>query len=149
MGPHRPGRDRSRGCCRAAASSVSSSEERAGDYHAVHFARAFTDSADARLAIPSLDWKFFADAVAAVNLHGAIDDSAQHFARVEFRDRGLGAEILAAIGLPCTLPREPAGGAQFNFRIGEHPLNSLSFREQLAERAALFGVIDGHAKRGD
>src|SRR5258705_1702935 len=115
----------------------------------MYFARAFADSADARLAIPSLDRKFFAHAVAAVNLHGAIDDSAQHFARVELRDRGLGAEILAAIGLPRALPGEPSGGAQLDFRIREHPLNSLSFREQLAEGAALLTVIDGHLDRGD
>src|SRR5712675_2428538 len=115
----------------------------------MYFARAFPDSADARLAIPSLDRKFFADAVAAVNLNSAIDDSAQHFARVEFRDRGLGAEILAAIGLPRTLPGEPSGGAQLDFRIREHPLNSLSFREQLAEGAALLTVIDCHLECGD
>src|SRR6266436_1479252 len=115
----------------------------------MHFAWAFADSADARLAIPSFDWELFADAVAAVNLHRAIDDSAQHFARVELRDRRLGAEILAAIGFPCALPREPSGGAEFNFRIGEHPLNSLSFRKQLAESAALLTVIDGHLERGD
>src|SRR4030081_2050501 len=115
----------------------------------MHFAGAFADSADARFAIPSLDGKFFADAVAAVNLHGAIDDAAKHFARVELCDRGLGAEVFAAVGLPCTLPSEPSGGAQLNFRIREHPLNCLSFREQLAEGAALLGVIDGHPERGD
>src|SRR5579862_7338086 len=113
------------------------------------FAGAFADSADAGLAVPSFDREFFADAVAAVNLHGAIDYAAEDFARIELCDRRLGAEVLAAIGFPRALPREPSRGAEFDFRVGEHPLDGLSLREQLAEGAALFGVIDCHAKRGD
>src|ERR1700735_2025120 len=80
-----------------------SSQKRARDHHPMHLAGAFADSTDSRLAIPSLDRKFLADAVAAVNLPGAIDYPAEHFARVELRDRRLGAEVLAAVGLPRAL----------------------------------------------
>src|ERR1700735_411034 len=113
----------------------------------MHFAGAFADSADSRLAVPALDWKFLADAVAAVNLHGAIDNAAEYLARIELRDRRLRAEILPAVGLPRPFPRQPSRRAQLDLRIREHPLDSLSLREQLAERAALLGVIDRHPER--
>src|SRR5271155_584596 len=115
----------------------------------MHFAGAFADSADSRLAMPALDWKFLADAVAAVDLHGAIDHAAEHLARIELRDRRLGAEVLAAVGLPRALPRQPSRRAQLDLRIREHPLDSLALREQLAEGAALLGVIDRHPERRD
>src|SRR5208282_5809780 len=113
----------------------------------MHFAGAFADSTDSRLAIPALDWKFLADAVAAVDLHGAIDHAAEDLARIQLRDRRLGAEILAAVGLPRPFPRQPSRGAQLDLRIREHPLDSLPLRQQLAERTALLGVIDRHPER--
>src|SRR5258708_36732328 len=113
----------------------------------MHFARPFADSTDARLAIPSLDRKFFAYAIAAVNLPREIDHPAQYFARVEFRNRCLRAEILAAIRLPRALPREPSRRAQLDFRIREHPLDSLSLRKQLAKGAPLLRMIDRHLER--
>src|SRR5208283_790999 len=125
----------------------SSSQKRAGDHHSMHFARAFADPADSRLAVPALDGELLADAVAAVNLHGAIDHAAEHFARIELCDRRLGAEILAAIGLPRSFPRQPPRRAQLDLRIREHPLYRLPFGEQFAEGAALLGMIDRHPER--
>src|SRR5216683_232682 len=110
----------------------------------MHFRGPFANSPDARLAIPSLNREFLADAVTAVNLHRAVDYAAQHFAGIQLGDRRLGAEILAAIGLPRALPREPSRRTQLNFRIGEHPLDRLALREQFAESAALLGMIDRH-----
>src|ERR1700679_1231333 len=114
----------------------------------MHFAGAFADSADARLAVPSLDRKLLADAVAAMNLHGAIDHAAKHFARIELCDRRLDAAVLAAVSLPRAFPCQPSRRAQLDFRIREHPLDSLPLRQQLAESAALLGMIDRHPERG-
>src|SRR5690349_7190631 len=99
----------------------------------MHLAGTFADSADARLAIPSLDRKFLADAVTAMNLHRAIDHAAEHLTRIELCDRRLGAKVLTAVGLPRALPRQPSRGAQLDLRIREHPLYRLPLREQLAE----------------
>src|SRR4029077_14282929 len=84
-----------------------------------------------------------------MNLHGAIDYAAEHLARIELRDRRLGAKILAAVGLPRALPRQPSRRTQLDLRIREHPLDSLPLRKQLAESAALLGVIDRHPERRD
>src|SRR5580700_1795221 len=99
----------------------------------MHFAGTFADSADSRLAVPSLDRKLLADAVPAMNLHRTIDHAAEHLARIELRDRRLGAKVLAAVGLPRAFPRQPPRRAQLDLRIREHPLYRLPLREQLAE----------------
>src|ERR1700722_1367011 len=102
-----------------------SSQKRSRDHHPMPLAGTFANSSDARLAIPSLDREFLADAVAAVNLHCAIDHAPEHFARVELRDRRLGAEILAAVRLPRAFPSQPSRRAQLDLRIREHPLYRL------------------------
>ena len=84
-----------------------------------------------------------------MNLHGTIDHAAEHLARIELRDRRLGAKVFATVGLPRAFPRQPPRRAQLDLRIREHPLYSLPLREQLAESAALLGMIDRHPERRD
>src|SRR4029450_11061770 len=93
-----------------------SAEERARDDHAVHLGRPLADAAHARLAIPALEREFLRDAVGAVDLHGGVDDATQHFARVELGHRRLDARVLAAVGLPGTVPDDVA--ARANLGLG-------------------------------
>src|SRR5208282_471294 len=126
-----------------------SAKEIASDNHPMHLRWSLTDAADARLAVPSLERQFLADAVTAVNLHGAIDHAAEHFARIQLRNRCLGAEVLATISLPRAVPREPSRGAQLDLGICKHPLNRLAAREQFPEGAAPLRVFDRHPERRD
>src|SRR2546430_13125845 len=43
------------------------------------------DATDARLTVPSLERKLLAHPIAAMNLHRAIDDATEHFARIQLR----------------------------------------------------------------
>src|SRR4029453_19395745 len=62
----------------------------------LHFARAFTDAAYQHIAIPAFEREVFRHAVAAVDLHAAIDHAARTFRGDELGHCGLLAEILAA-----------------------------------------------------
>src|SRR5581483_1652016 len=124
-----------------------SAQQRARDNHPVHFGRAFADSANPRLTVPSLERQFLAHAIAAVDLHGAIDNAAEHLARIELGDRRLGAEILAAVRLPCAVPCKPSRGPELYLRIRQHPLDRLAAGQELAEGAAPLCVLDGHPER--
>src|SRR5215813_6047029 len=86
-------------------------EDGAGNDHAVDFRGALADPPYARLAIPALERELLAHPVAAVDLHGGVNDAAEHLARIELGDGGLDARVLAAVGLPCALPDGPARGA--------------------------------------
>ena len=59
-------------------------EEIAGDDGALDFAGAFVDGDDAGVAVHALDFRFAGVAQAAVDLHGFVDDTIDHFAGVEF-----------------------------------------------------------------
>src|SRR5262245_39022185 len=126
-----------------------SAEERARDDHAVNLGRPLADAAHARLAVPALERKFLRDAVGAVDLHGGVDDAAQHLARVELGHRRLDPRVLAPVGLPGAVPDDVAARADLDLGVGEHPLDGLALAERRAERGALLGVGDRHAVRGD
>src|SRR4029453_4706539 len=124
-----------------------SAEERAGDDHEVDLRRPLADSAHARLAVPALERELLRHAVGAVNLHGGVDDAPQHLARVELGHRRLDARVLAAVGLPGTVPDDVAARANLDLGVGEHPLDGLALAERRTERGALLGVRDRHAMR--
>src|SRR5271155_4756565 len=115
----------------------------------MHLRWSFADTADACLAVPSLERQFLADAVTAVNLHGAIDHAAEHLAGIQLRNRCLGAEVLAAVGLPRAVPGQPSRGPQLDLRIRKHPLDRLAARKQFPERAAALRVFNRHPERRD
>src|SRR5262245_29353121 len=107
-------------------SKGNSPEEGSGDDHAVHLRGTLADPPHARLAVPPLEGELLGDAIPAVDLDGLVDDAAQDLARVELGDRGLDARVLPAVGLPRALPDQPAGGAQLDLGVGEHPLDGLA-----------------------
>src|SRR5499425_1995293 len=123
-------------------------EDRASDDHAVDFRGALADPAYSRLAIPALERELLAHPVAAVDLHGGVNDAAEHLARIELGDGGLDARILAAVGLPRALPDEPARGADLHHGIRQHPLDGLALREGRPEGGALLGVRHRHPVGG-
>src|SRR5262249_62085098 len=86
-------------------------EDGASDDHAVNLRGPLADAAHARLPVPALQRKLLAHPVAPVDLHGGVDDAAEHLARVELGDGGLDARVLTAVGLPRAFPDEPARGA--------------------------------------
>src|SRR6266851_3274530 len=124
-----------------------SAQQVARDHHPMHFRGAFADPADARLAVPSLERKLLAHAIAAVDLHRAVDHAPQRLARIQFRDRRFHPRVLAAVGLPRAVPGKPSGRAQLDLGVREHPLDRLAARQQLAEGLALLGMSDRHPKR--
>src|SRR5262245_17659434 len=101
------------------------------------FGRPFADATHAGLAIPALERKLLRPAVAAVDLHGRVDDASEHLARIELRDRRFHARVLAPVRFPGAVPDEIAARADLDFRVGEHPLDRLALRELLAEGLAL------------
>src|SRR5262245_32649075 len=133
----------------SAMKSPRSAEQRARDDHAVNLGRPLADTAHARLAVPALEGEFLRHAVGAVDLHGGVDDAAQHLARVELGHRRLDPRVLAAIGLPGAVPDDVAAGADLHLGVRQHPLDGLALAERRAERGALLGVHDRHAMRGD
>ena len=114
----------------------------------MHLRRALADAPHPGLAVPALQRKLLRHAVAAVDLHGRVDDAPEHLARVELGDRGLDTGVLAAVGLPGALPDEPAAGADLDLGVGQHPLNGLALAERDPERRALLGMRDRHAMGG-
>src|SRR5215471_10924546 len=116
---------------------------------ALHFARAFADAADAHLAVPALEREVLGHAVAAMNLHGAVDDAAAGSAGDELRHRRFAAEGLAALGLVRGLEREPQAGFDVDLVADDHPLDRLARGERRAEGAAELRVLDRHLLRLD
>src|SRR5215470_93795 len=108
-------------------------EDRASDDHAVHLRRPLADATHARLPVPALQGELLAHPVAPVDLHGGVDDAAEHLARVELGDGGLDARVLTAVGLPRAFPNEPARGADLHHGVREHPLDGLALRERRPE----------------
>src|SRR5881392_4328754 len=98
----------------------------------MHLGGTLADPTHARLAIPALQRELLGHPVAAVDLDGAVDDAAEHLARVDLGDRRLHARVLATVGLPRALPDEPARRPQLHLGVGEHPLDRLA----LAQRGA-------------
>src|SRR5262249_34063127 len=123
-------------------------EDGAGDDHAVDLRGSLPDPAHARLAVPALQRELLAHAVASVDLHGGVDDVADHLARVELGDGGFDARVLASAGLPRALPDEPARGADLDHGVREHPLDGLALREGRTEGGALLGVLHRHLVGG-
>src|SRR5215467_14240374 len=123
-------------------------EDRASDDHAVHLRRPLADATHARLPVPALQGELLAHPVAPVDLHGGVDDAAEHLARVELGDGGLDARVLTAVGLPRAFPNEPARGADLHHGVREHPLDGLALRERRPEGGALLRVLHRHPVGG-
>src|SRR5208337_2862044 len=128
-------------------------EQVAGDDGALDFAGTFVDGDDAGVAVHALDFGFAGVALAAVDLHGFVDDAIDHFAGVEFGaggggrrgskgSRGSGGK---AVLLEGGVVEEGAGGFDFGVHVGEHELDGLEFGDGFVEG----GLGEAYGLRGD
>ena len=146
-------------------------EQVAGDDRALDLAGAFVDGDDAGIAVHALDFGFAGVALAAVDLHGFVDDAIDHFAREKFGAGGGGAHPQAGIEAPmCNtgpwgtrgrtqilqeggVVEEAAGGFNFCVHVGEHPLDGLEFADGFAKGFAgtseFGGFVEGSLGEAD
>ena len=114
-----------------------------GDDELLDLAGAFVEAQQADVAVEALDCVFGHVAGAAVDLHGAVGDLADHFGAEQLAGRGFEGDVFAGVALARGFEHHAARGVGLGAGIGEHRLDELLLGEGFAELPALHGVGEG------
>ncbi len=80
-----------------------------------------------------------------MDLHRAVGDAADHFAREVFGAGGFHGDVFAGVAFLRGVEDHAAGGVHFGLRVREHRLDQLELGDLLAELFALHRVFRGVA----
>src|SRR5579875_1926087 len=117
-------------------------EDFAGDDHALDLAGPLAYRAELDVAVELFCRIVLDESVATVELDSFITDAHGNFAGVEFGHAGLARNALASILEDGGALGKQPGCIELGGHIGQLPLDSLKFRDGLAELAALLYILE-------